>query len=48
MSSGLTELNPTALWKHFEEFLKIPHGSGTERALGDYIISVAEKNNLEW
>jgi len=48
MSSGLTELNPTALWKHFEEFLKIPHGSGNERALGDYIISVAEKNNLEW
>ena len=48
MSSGLTELNPTALWKHFEEFLKIPHGSGNERALGDYVISVAEKNNLEW
>ncbi len=48
MASRLTELNPTALWKHFEEFLKIPHGSGNEKALGDYIISVAEKNNLEW
>jgi len=48
MASKLTELNPTALWKHFEEFLKIPHGSGNEKALGDYIISIAEKNNLEW
>ena len=48
MSSELTELNPSALWKHFEEFLKIPHGSGNETALGDYIITVAEKNNLEW
>ncbi|MFA9452493.1 MAG: aminoacyl-histidine dipeptidase [Candidatus Aminicenantaceae bacterium] len=48
MASRLTELNPTALWKHFEEFLKIPHGSGNEKALGDYIISVAENNNLEW
>jgi dipeptidase D len=48
MASRLTELNPTALWKHFEEFLKIPHSSGNEKALADYIISVAEKNNLEW
>jgi dipeptidase D len=48
MSSKLSDLKPSALWKHFEEFLKIPHCSGSEKALGDYIISVAERNGLEW
>jgi dipeptidase D len=48
MSAKLSELQPTSLWKHFEEFLKIPHGSANEKALGDYIISVAERLNLEW
>lgn len=48
MTTKLSELQPNALWKHFEEFLKIPHGSANERALGDYIISVAEGLNLEW
>jgi len=48
MTANLGDLNPSALWKHFEESLRIPHGSGNEKALGDYIISVAEKNGLEW
>lgn len=48
MASDLSGLKPTLLWQHFEEFLKIPHGSGNEKALGDYIISVAERNNLPW
>lgn len=48
MTAKLSELQPSGLWKHFEEFLKIPHGSANERALGDYIISVAERNQLEW
>jgi len=41
-------LKPSSLWKHFEQILTIPHCSGNEKALGDYIISVAEANNLEW
>lgn len=48
MASKLTDLKPSALWKHFEEFLTIPHCSGNEKALGDYIISVAERNGLQW
>ncbi|NOR16032.1 MAG: beta-Ala-His dipeptidase [Candidatus Aminicenantes bacterium] len=48
MSANLSNLLPSALWKHFEEFLKIPHGSANEQALGDYIVSVAERLNLEW
>jgi dipeptidase D len=48
MTTKISELKPTALWKYFEEFLKIPHCSGNEKALGDYIISVAENLGLKW
>ncbi len=43
LSSGL---RPSHLWKHFEKILSIPHCSGNERALGDYIISFAKGLNL--
>ncbi|MBS3818121.1 aminoacyl-histidine dipeptidase [bacterium] len=48
MASILEGLNPPSLWKHFEQILQIPHCSGNEKALGDYIISTAEQNNLQW
>ncbi len=48
MTSKLTDLKPSSLWKHFSEFLKIPHCSGNEKTIGDYIISVAERNHLGW
>ncbi len=48
MTAKLSELKPEPLWKYFEEFLKIPHCSGNEKALGDYIISVAEELGLKW
>lgn len=48
MASNFSGLKPTPLWKYFEEFLKIPHGSGNEKALGDYIVQQAERLNLEW
>jgi len=48
MPSCLDGLKPEFLWKNFEEFLKIPHCSGNEKAIGDYIISVAKKLNLKW
>lgn len=41
-------LEPKNLWKHFSEIIKIPHCSEHEKALGDYIISVAKKLNLDW
>lgn len=43
MSSALTDLKPTLLWKHFSEILKIPHCSKKEKPLGDYILGVAER-----
>ena len=48
MSSLFEGLKPSLLWKHFAEILKIPHCSGNEKALGDYIISVAKDHNLVW
>jgi len=48
MDKDLTDLKPTLLWKHFQEFLKIPHCSGNEKAIGDYIISVAKRLNLDY
>jgi len=48
MTALFDGLQPGNLWKHFEEFLKIPHCSGNEKGIGDYIVSVAEKLDLDW
>jgi|Deesub1362B_J571_1020462.scaffolds.fasta_scaffold00006_250 dipeptidase D len=48
MNEIFKDLKPALLWKHFAKILEIPHCSGHEQALGDYIISVAEANGLEW
>jgi dipeptidase D len=48
MTPFFEELKPALIWKHFEQILKIPHCSGNETALGDYIISHAKNLNLEW
>ncbi len=47
MNSVLGSLKPERLWKHFESILGIPHGSGNEKALAEYIISVAEAAGLD-
>jgi dipeptidase D len=48
MADILANFKPTLLWKHFSELLRIPHCSGNERALGDYIISVAKERGFAW
>lgn len=48
MTAVFEGLKPELLWKHFSQILNIPHCSGNERALGDYIISVAKSSDLEW
>jgi len=47
MPSSLTELRPSGLWKHFAKILTIPHCSGSEKAIGDYVVSVARGLKLE-
>jgi len=46
MSSPLDGLDPRLLWKHFAKILTIPHCSGNEKALGDYVLSVAASLGL--
>ncbi len=48
MANIFDDLKPGLLWKHFAEILKLPHCSGHEKPLGDYIISVAQRLNLPW
>jgi len=45
--ANISDLKPSLLWKYFGEILKIPHCSGNEKALGDYIESVAKQLDLE-
>ena len=48
MSSALAGLKPSLVWKHFEKILTIPHCSGHEKALGDYVIFIAKDLGLPW
>lgn len=47
MSSNLEGLKPKNLWKHFAELLKIPHCSGNEKGIGDYVLNFARGLNME-
>ena len=46
MPSISFDLQPSPLWKHFERILTIPHGSGSEQALGEHILAYAKSLNL--
>jgi len=48
MAQAITDLEPKRLWYYFNEICKIPHGSGNEAGLRDYIINFAKENNLEY
>lgn len=46
--SIVANLEPRLLWRHFDEIRKIPHGSGNEKALGQYVVSVAQRLGLKY
>ncbi len=46
MSNPLSGLKPEPLWKHFEEICRIPHGSGHEKALANYVLGRAKALKL--
>lgn len=46
MKNILEQLEPNAVFKHFENICRIPHGSYNTNKLADYCIEVAEKNHL--
>lgn len=49
MRMGVCEnLEPKRVFAYFEEICKIPHGSGTTKAISDYCVSFAKEHNLKW
>ena len=47
MNPALANLEPQALWKHFDKLTSIPRASTKEAAARDYIRAVATKLGLE-
>ncbi len=47
MNNVLDNLNPTLVFKYFEEISQIPRGSGNEQAISDYLKSFGENLGLE-
>lgn len=45
--SFVSELDPKALWRHFDEILKIPRASGEEGGMREYVAGVAARAGLE-
>ncbi|SEF39883.1 dipeptidase D [Caloramator fervidus] len=43
----LSHLEPKDVFYYFEEISKIPHGSGNEKALSDWLVKFAKEHNLE-
>ncbi|MBN1165321.1 MAG: aminoacyl-histidine dipeptidase [Candidatus Krumholzibacteriota bacterium] len=44
---SISGFEPNVLWKQFEKILSIPHCSGNEKQLGEYLLSYAKSRNLE-
>jgi len=45
--SFVADLDPQALWQHFDRILQIPRASKNEEAMRRYVLSVAERHGLE-
>lgn len=43
----LDNLEPKNVFKFFEDMTKIPHGSGNEKAISDFLANFAKERNLE-
>ncbi|MCK4613412.1 MAG: aminoacyl-histidine dipeptidase [Thermoplasmata archaeon] len=48
MSGNITHLKPENVWRYFQEISRIPRCSKNEKAVGDYIVSVAEGLGLDY
>ena len=47
MTNVLDNLNPSLVFKYFEEISQIPRGSGNEKQISDYLYKFAKDLNLE-
>ena len=48
MNYILSDYSPKSLYRYFEDICAIPHGSGNEKQIADYVCAFAEKNGLEY
>lgn len=48
MSSNILSLQPALVWKHFYAITQIPHPSGHEEQIRQYVLDFAKKNNVEY
>jgi dipeptidase D len=48
VKSIMEGIEPQLVWHHFYQISRIPRCSGNEKAAGEYVISVAKKNNLPY
>jgi dipeptidase D len=46
VKSIMEGVEPKLVWHHFYQISQIPRCSGNEKAVGEYVMSVAKKNNL--
>ncbi len=46
MSDVITNLKPELVWKYFSEICQIPHVSGNEAQISDYVCNVATQLGL--
>lgn len=44
---SLSGMEPKSIWKHFDKIRSIPHCSGNESALAEYLISYAKSKELD-
>ncbi len=45
--SDILQLQPTVVWNYFNDICQIPHPSGEEAALRDYVLAFAAQHGLE-
>lgn len=45
---SLKGLEPTRVFKYFEDISSIPHGSGNTKMISDYCVAFAQNHNLEY
>lgn len=48
MPEVLKDLQPQEVFYYFEELSQIPHGSGNEQAVSDYLVAFAKAHQLEY
>ncbi|MEW9077326.1 aminoacyl-histidine dipeptidase [Terrisporobacter glycolicus] len=47
MTNVLKDLNPTLVFKYFEEISQVPRGSGDEERISEFLVNFAKELNLE-